>query len=410
MPVRAASCALVCLALLLLQATSLCAPTWAQEAPAALPHQELSREALESLRVLRERIATVDDLSARGRINEDLARAEREHYMGQVARVTSEVQTPAELVALCERHRDEASSLSRLWGWFSFLRLIWLTVGLLLVTALWWLASLYLVPLVKRLPPAVIEVALYLVCGAAIVAPRLWWSGGGVLALAFAGCLGLLPLAAWTQHLHFDWKGPNAVRFYALAFGVVWGATALLHSSTLIATLSLISLSLLSGSVIVPILGAAVFLTERFVPAIMLVALTLLAGYAGLEITGHRVPHLEEALEVFKPGSLWIGTLVYFTGFLVISSRRYEAGWLRFAVNQGVAIGSGVLGLYVGSVFEIDTIRESSGSFLAFYLGSKLLDLPWKKDLWAWGCLLLALGLWGAATFMEGHPQYFLGF
>ena len=42
--------------------------------------------------------------------------------------------------------------------------------------------------------------------------------------------------------------------------------------------------------------------------------------------------------------------------------------------------------------------------------GAKVFDLPWKKAYWAWGCLLLALLLWGAATFMERHPQYFLGF
>ena len=394
----------------LLAAFGLAAPARAQDAPPA-QREELSAEQLRALRSLRERLLTLDDLQARGRIDPEFGARERAHYLGEVAQVTSSVSTPEELSALCERYREESNALARLWGWFSFLRLIWLAVGVLLATALWWLAALYLVPLIKRLPPVVIELGLYLVCGAAIVAPRLWWSGGGVLALAFAGCLALLPLAGWSHHLHLQgWREVGALRIYALGFGLVWGATALLHSSSLIATLSLMALSLLTGSVIVPILGAAVFLEERFVPAIMLVALTLLAGYAGLEITGQRVAHLEQALEVFKPGSLWIGTLVYFSGCLVLSSRRYQAGWARFSVNQAVALGSGVLGLYVGSVFEIDAIRESSGSFLAFYLGSKLVDLPWKRELWAWGCLVLALALWGAASFMEAHPQYFLGF
>jgi hypothetical protein len=290
------------------------------------------------------------------------------------------------------------------------MHVVWIMVGALLLVALGWLASLYVVPLVKRLPRVVIEGALYAACAAAVIAPTSFISGGGVFALALVGCLGLVPLVAWTDSLHFKLRDKMAIRVYASLLALVWGAAAVFHGSSLIATLSLLSASLLTGTLVIPFLGMAAFLKERMVPGVMLVALSLLAFYATLVVTGHRIPHVQHAVELFQPGALWIGTLVYFGGCLVVSSRSYESKPARFALSQGVVIASGLVGLYVGSVFELDTLRESSGSFFAFYLGAKVFDLPWKKAYWAWGCLLLALLLWGAATFMERHPQYFLGF
>jgi hypothetical protein len=285
-----------------------------------------------------------------------------------------------------------------------------LIVGVLLVLALGWLARLYLVPLIKKIPRVVIEGALYLACVAAVIAPATVLTGGAVFALALTGCLGLLPLVAWTNELHFKWRETRAVRVYATLLGLAWGAAAVLHGSSLIAAMSLLSFSLLTGTVVIPFLGMALFEKEKYVPGIMLVALSLLAFYATLALTGQKIPGVQRAVEVFQPGSLWIGTLVYFAGCLVICSRHYDRRPKRFAIAQVVAVASGFAGLYVGSVFEIDAIRESSGSFFAFYFVIKLFDLPWKKELWAWGCLLLALLLWGAAAFMEQHSHYFLGF
>lgn len=389
--------------LALFLALVVCSPVFSQD-------RELTSEQIRALNTLRQRIETIDDLLARKRIDDELAKQERAHYLAQVAQVTSQASTYEELSALCGRYTDEESALQQVWGWFTFMHLVWLIVGIMLVVALWWLASLYVVPLIKKIPRVLIEGVLYLACAAAVIAPVHVLTGGGVFALALAGCLGLLPLVFWTHHLHFKGEDTKTARVMASFLGLAWGAAAVFHGSSLIATLSLMSFSLLTGTVIIPFLGAAVFIKEKYVPGIMLVAVGLLGFYAALALTGQRIPHVQSAVEVFQPGSVWIGTLVYFAGCLVICSRHYESKPLRFAITQAIVVASGFVGLYVGSVFEVDAIRESSGSFFAFYLATKVFDLPWKKELWAWGCLLLALLLWGAALFMERHPHYFLGF
>lgn len=376
----------------------------------AFGEESLSEDQVRALQTLRQRLETLDDLLARERIPAVLAEQERSHYLGQVAEITSGAGTYAELVTLCEGHEPKPGALSSLWGWFSFLHTVWLIVGVLLVVALWWLASLYLVPLIKRMPRVVIEAVLYAACVAAVLAPAHFLTGGIVFALALAGCLGLVPLLAWSVHLHVQRKDVTSGRIFASVLGLVWGAAALLHSSSLIATLSLIALTSLTGTVVIPILGLAVFLKESVIPGVMLLALALVGTYAGLSVTGQQVPHLQAAVDVFRPGSLWLGTLVFYAGCITISSRHYDARWARFGVAQAVAIVSGFVGLWAGSVFEIDALRETSGTFLAIYLGSKFFDLPWRKERWAWGCLLMALLLWGAATFMERYPSYFLGF
>ncbi|MBL4848896.1 MAG: hypothetical protein JKY65_25520 [Planctomycetes bacterium] len=256
----------------------------------AFSEEALSDEQVRALQTLRLRIETVDDLLARERISPDLAREERAFYLGQVAQVTSGVTTPAELNALCEQHEAQPSALEGFWGWFTFLHTLWLIVGVLLVVALAWLASLYLIPLIKKVPPVVIEAVLYGACVAAVLGPGHVLTGGAVFALALAGCLGLLPLLAWTIHLHFEWKDVLSVRIYATVLALAWGAVAVLHGSPLIATLSLIAAATLSGTVVIPVLGLATFLKESLVPGIMLLALALLGVYATLALTGQQVP------------------------------------------------------------------------------------------------------------------------
>ena len=148
--------------LALFLALALCSPVFAQE-------HGLSDEQVRALNTLRQRIETIDDLRARERIDDELAGRERAYYLEQVAEITSGVSTTDELGALCDRYAAEESGLERLWGWFTFLHLVWLIVGVLLLVALCWLASLYLVPLIKKVPRVVIEGVLYLACAAAIV-------------------------------------------------------------------------------------------------------------------------------------------------------------------------------------------------------------------------------------------------
>lgn len=357
------------------------------------------------LRVLVQ-VETVEDLAQRGRISAEVAARERTHYLGQVAQITSHTLTLDDLRAL------RGPGQGRSWrGYLTFLNLLWLLVGVFLLIALGWLTGLYVVPLVAKLPKPVIEAILYAACGAFVLAPASFLTGGGVTALAVVGCLGVLPLLAWTHDLHFrERKGEVMLRIYALLVGTAWAAAAVFHASSLIATGSVVAFMVLTGTIVLPFLNVAIHAEEKVVPAVTLTALLALLFFGGLAVTGQRVPAIGDVVELFAPGSLWVGTIVYFSGCMTLASRHYHKRLTPILIGNGVAIVSGLIGLYVGSVWEIHVIREGSGSFLAFYLLFKFFELPWKRHGWAWASLLLAGLLYGFALFAERYPEYFLGF
>jgi hypothetical protein len=138
----------------------------------------------------------------------------------------------------------------------------------------------------------------------------------------------------------------------------------------------------------------------------------LLLGFIACKTTGV----VTDWIPVFQPGVFWLCGLVYAVSCLTLSCKYYNSAtspnsWGgRYLIMQLVAIASGFAAIYIGSVYQIGVLQEIGGTFLALYLLEKFFELPWNKDVWAWAALSLALVLYGAATFAEAHPQYFLGF
>lgn len=361
--------------------------------------QELDPAQYEDLQRIEIQVQTVEELQARGRLSPKVAAQEIERYLAGTATIAGAPFDRAQLkVALAA---PDASGL------FDFVDIVWIVIGALLFIAALGLAGLYLVPLIRRLPKPVIELLVYLACAAFLIVPRLVLTGGGAVALSLVGCFGLIGALLYTHDLHF--KRTNdawAARLYSGLLWLVWTGAALAYYSRFIGFLASVAFMAMLGAYIIPVLGWVHFPKRRAVPLAMGCAAALIGVFGGVT----AVPALAPYSDIFKTGALSSGGAVYFAGCLVLASWSYNKRKLApYLVGQAVALISGAGMLLVGSLYQLDVVREIGGSFLALYLLEKFFEFPWKKAGWAWMCLALALLLYAGARFVERYPHLFLG-
>ncbi len=359
---------------------------------------ELSAAERAELDVLLHRIETVGDLEDRGQLIAERADLQRAHYLQEAADIAGAEVAISDLVRA--RQLDASGSLA---GLFDLIDIVWASVAVLLLVALIWLITIYVVPLIRRLPPLVHEVMLHAACLALLVAP--WWllSGGGAVAVATTGCLGLIGALGFSFALHLRrWSG--AARALSLVLCGVWALTAVAYGSPLIGGLAVIAWLCSAGAWIVPVWG--VVHARDAVAVSMCAALTLLVPALALRISSISPP---SPLDLFQPAALALTGTVYLAGCLVLASRHHPHHPHRLIAMQALAIGSGAAAVTLGTLYGVDALVEAGGTFFALYLLEKFFEIPWRKHGYAWMCLLLAGLLYAGASFAERHPELFLG-
>ena len=75
---------------------------------------------------------------------------------------------------------------------------------------------------------------------------------------------------------------------------------------------------------------------------------------------------------------------------------------------QGLTVISGVIALYVSSVWQISVLKGISGTLFALYAIEKYCELPWTKKTWAWATLGLSIILYACAWLIRSYPELFL--
>lgn len=339
-----------------------------------------------SVSAIQERIRGIDDLEARKVISPEAAEAERAHYLALAEEATGEKLTRAELD-----------------GWTVKQNFIYFTYFLYVVAGVIGVTGLALVFMLLGLPGAVWEVIIYAVCIGLIAIGNVW--------PAFLGCLGLIGGFTLSLKLHApkDAKGgPTVLSALCLvAFTVV----ALLYKSSLIGFMSVAALeSLLGFSVLVlPLCIGIGFRDEDAMARGTVASFVLLAAGVAIGLVAKYSPGHEVLPYVmpFQSGLLWLGTFVYFTGMLIISSRWYATKG-NFWPLQILTILSGIGAVYLGQVLDVGILSGIGGTFFVIYLLEKYVEVTWKRVHFAWGLVGGALLLGGAAFFANQHPQYFL--
>jgi hypothetical protein len=296
-------------------------------------------------------------------------------------------------------------------GFCTFINLIYITAAFMLVAAIIWLFGLYLVGLMLLIPKEVWEWLLYATCAVVIALGRQLDPDFQML-LVLPGCLGLVGCLQFSGWVHNTKNIQGACWFLT----VIWGFVALLYGSHLIGFLAVGAFLSALGFVCGMFPGVVWigFNEEEVVPRTTIAAGILLALYCLMSITGTTNEHYV----IFREGLAFMGAFVYFLGLLIWSSKWFRTPWGPFGRSSGlsleywamqvVTVISGVVALWLGSVYALNFLLGIGGTFFYLYMLEKYYEIPWRGAGWAWSLLGLSGILYLFAIFAKTYPQYFL--
>jgi hypothetical protein len=365
-----------------------------------------------ALRQIYFQVVTIHDLQARGILTPDEATAQRDYYLAQTENITGTRLTFEQLAT-----RIIPSDTPPPTGFFNFVNIIWFIASILIVVALSWLARLYLFPILRRIPLRVYEKLIYLACLVSMVGGLAFAPHIGQF-IALPGCLGLIGARAFSIYLNLRHVAKDIPReaaralletifqINALLLFVVWTINALAYQSSILGFIAVMALQAALGfsAIVTPLCYFIGFRNKEAIPRTMAASLLLLIIYAGVYILGLRGSYFD----VFAPGVYVMGTLAYFVGVLIVSSRFYVETRRRWLQMQALAIISGVVALFVGSVWQLEAIQGIGGTFFFLYLIERYLEIPGLGKRWAWALLGLGILLYMASLVITQYPQFFI--
>lgn len=286
-------------------------------------------------------------------------------------------------------------------GYFTFINILWVFVGLIFLVAFGGLFGKYLVPLFEKLPIQAIEALAY-ASGVALtfITPHFL----GPVASFICAIIGIPIFSiAIAARIAEHWRVTLAI---IICFTVV---AAHVHSSCFFGGISVMFTLWLFGSWVFPLYEDET--GGHFVPSGFWASAAILAVAGSLSFTFNP-----EWFLVFKPGAFWLAGLVYAGGLTTLSCRYYYKGEVTAAwfFWQVIALASGVGALFLGhsyaSFMGTTVLQEIGGSFLGLFLIQKVSEIPWNFDYWPWLALMAAFACYGAVSFASKHPEYFLAF
>jgi len=376
----------------------------------------LNNQQIQELIEIKASVNTIQELNEKNIISNSVAETEIKQYLDKTESIIKRKIELKELESI--NFQEQQGLLQKVKGFLTFVNIIATLAAILLAIAVAWLVSIYLIPVLKLIPKSVYEILIYLMCFAFIIGGK-WLTPAVNEFIALPGCLGLIGALGFTNFLHGEalkkvyFKADNQPRFNpyylnSLVLFFCWFIIAILYQSELIGFLAVIALEVSLGFsvVVLPLCYFIGFRERDVIPRAMSASLFLLIIYVGLKITETELPYVG----IFSSGVLFVGSFVYYLGCLIISNKWYNQALEqnRYLSMQILTIVSGILALYIGSVWQILLLQRIGGTFFVLYLIDKYLELPWKKEWLAWATLGFAIILYSLALFVKQYPQFFL--
>ena len=294
-------------------------------------------------------------------------------------------------------------------GYFTFINVLWVFVGLLFLVAVGGLFGKYVAPLIENAPAVLLEFLAYGFSGALVFGSPYYF---GPIVSFIAAIVGLPLFAAAAAYRVAELGGD---KFYGRVLLTVLigftAAAALAHNSQFIGGVSALFLMWLFGSWVFPLYEGFKSDTGQLVPSGFWGSAIVLVATAAVAIAFNP-----SWLYAFKPGIFWLAGLGCSGGLLVLSCRYYYGGSLSLSwiFWQLMAIGAGIAALFLGhtyhSLLGTTVLQEIGCTFLATYLIAKVTEIPWDLHYWPWLALFAALAAYTAVNFASKHPDYFLAF
>lgn len=320
------------------------------------------------------------------------------------------VKTYDDLLKVTGKDTPPPTVIEKAEGMLTFVNIVWVSAAILGIAAIVWLFGLYFLALIMIVPKEAWLVICTILCGALIFGGLKVESPYG-LSMALPGCLGLIGCLALFHHIVFD--DEEILSPYAWFLAIVWAGVALLYGSHVIGFFAVMALLTALGFIMGMIPGVIYmgFNEDEYIPRTTFAAGLITLFWVLLRITGTTDPRLD----VFREGMMVCGTFVYFIGMLIWSSKwccmdrsYHSVNLLKYLTLQIVMVVSGVLAVYLGSVYQIGFLLGIGGTVFYIYLLEKYYEIPWKGAGWAWSTLGLAGILYAFATFAKANPTYFM--
>ncbi|HLO83805.1 MAG TPA: hypothetical protein VK203_02165 [Nostocaceae cyanobacterium] len=390
---------------------------WPSSAFAQTNYPNLTNSQIQQLTEIKYNLSTLNDLEMRGVINNETVQSERKYYLNKAKILTNSPLTPEQITNLLEKYQTQEISTPTTWqkftGFFNFVNIIWIASTILLLIAVGWLISIYILPILFAIPAGFYEFLIYVACLLSI-SLGLTFTQDISEFIALPGCLGLVGALAFTEVLHqetlnnfYEQNKIDRTSVYPLILFIIWSAVAVIYHSAIIGFIAILALEVFLGfSVLVmPLCYFIGFQDREVIPVATAASFFLMAFYLAVKLTKTDISYLN----VFTTGALFLGTFVYFIGLLILSSKwhGHKSKW-HYAGLQLLTIVSGVAAIFIGSVWQVSQLNGIGGTFFFLYLLEKYWELPWKKEQWAWATLGLAIILYSGSFVIKIYPQYFL--
>lgn len=291
-------------------------------------------------------------------------------------------------------------------GFFSFVTIIKVFSIIILAASLIWLSSLYLVPIILALSPKAKEAIFYSLSLTPILLAKFNLSFDiDHIYMAFLGCLGFLGAMEYSAYSR---KLESRTFLYAL-LTIVWAAVAFWFNSSLIGFIAVGAFLTTLGfsALVTPLCYCIGFRDDHVMARATAAAAILVATYVSSEMCALILP---VQAQLFKFGVLFLGSFVYFTGLLIMSSKYYAKTTSSYFLMQIITVASGIAALLLGFIYNIPTLQKIGGTFFFLYFVEKYSELPWDSSSWPWLSLIFGGLLWGAARFASVYPTYFFFF
>jgi hypothetical protein len=322
--------------------------------------------------------------------------------------VTKAVQASGEEKTLKELSRlaEGPSRWDRTKGLLTFVNVVLVTAGFLVVIAVVWLARLYIWHIILVMGPLVQEVFIFAVAALCLVVVRKL-DGAQQLFLSLPGAL-LAGVGIFYGHYlrssKDQWGKLETSSLFSLT-SVVWAFLAIWLGSSVIGFLAVLALMVSLGFSVIVLPGVVGlgFDDDDVIPRATLAALVLVIIHVASIVAPSVVPFWYVH---FATGFAFIGTFVYFLGLLIMSSKWYSRE--RWGITNLITVVSGVLAIYLGNVYDIPLLMGIGGTFFYLYIIELYYEIPWDGAGWAWSLLGLAGLLYAFSWFAQKYPQYFL--